>query len=164
MFDRLEAIQRRAVRWILSEPYIDYDEIHSNSYRAKLKLLDLLPLEFKFVHTDMSMFFKIIHNFVNIKLPDYLRRVSPEDMTRLRTDHRDETQIICDIDEKLDVFKRSYFNRCYIYWNSLPLQLRQEVDYDKFQKKLKDYLWQLLLEDHFSDRSNSLSSFFSDSE
>ena len=161
IFARLESIQRRAVRWILSEPYRNYDEL---SYLTKLRTLDLLPIEFKFVHTDLSLFHKIIHRFVNIQLPYYLRQITPDDLTRLRSDHRDTAQIICDCEERLDVLKNSYFNRTYIYWNSLPLDLRQEENVNEFQDKLKEYLWLMLLEEFNSDGSTSLSSFFCESD
>ena len=149
------------MRWILSEQYENYDEL---SYLTKLKTLDLLPIEFNLVHTDLSLFHKIVHELVNIKLPHYMRQITPDDLTRLRSDHRDTTQIICEVEERLDVFKNSFFNRSYIYWNTLPLNLRQKQDVDEFQKGLKEYLWLVLLDEYNSDGNTSLSSFFSDSD
>ena len=158
---RLESVQRRAVRWILADQSESYDE---PTYLAKLQKLDLLPIEFRLVHTDLSLFHKIIYKAVIIKLPYFLRQVTPDDLSRLRSDHRDTTQVVCEIEERLDVFKDSFFNRSYIYWNSLPQTLRQEQDTAVFQAGLKEYLWTVLLDEYHSDASTSLSSLFSDSE
>ena len=160
-FARLESVQRRAVRWILSEQQENYDEL---TYLTKLRTLDLLPIEFKLAHTDLSLFHRIVYRSTVIKLPYYLRQVTSEDLTRLRSDHRDTTQLICEIEERLDVFKDSFFNRTYIYWNRLPVNLRKEPDIDEFQVKLREYLWTMLLDEFNSDGSTSLSSLFSDSD
>ena len=160
---QLESIQKRAVRWILSQEYdsSSYDEC---SYLSKLRKLDLLPIEFKLVHTDLSLFYKIVYKYVNIKMPHYIRLVDNQDLTRLRSDHRDTLYFVCELEEKLDIFKNSFFNRTYIYWNSLPFNLRQVQSYDKFQTDLSEYLWLTLLEEYNSDGSTSLSSLLSDSD
>ena len=160
-FARLESIQRRAVRWILEEQQVNYDEL---TYLTKLQTLDILPIEFKLVHADLSLFHRIVYKSIPIKLPHYLRQVRPEDLTRLRSDHRDTMQIVCEIEERLDVFKDSFFNRTYIFWNGLPANLRKVQNYDEFQVTLNEYLWTMLLEEFHSDRSTSLSSLFSDSD
>ena len=45
---RFEAIQKRATKWILLEPYGRYE---NNNYLLKLRKLDILPLGYKFLPT-----------------------------------------------------------------------------------------------------------------
>ena len=82
----------------------------------------------------------IIHETVEIKLPHYLKQVTHRELSRLRSDHRDLTHVVCEIEEELDVFKCSFFNRTYLFWNSLPKDLRELQNYDEFQSRLKEHL------------------------
>ena len=160
-FAQLESIQRRSVRWILSEPKLDL-EYDSLTYLNKLKSLDILPLESKMAHADVSLFHRILYQTVDIKLPHYLKQVSHEQLSRLRSDHRDLNHVVCEIDERLDAFSSSYFNRTYLFWNSLPAELRELEDYDEFQVRLKDHLWTWEFSQFNSEANTSHSSMFSD--
>ena len=50
---RFEIIQRRATKWIYSEPFVSYED---DEYLLKLKKLDMLPIGFKFLYTDLMLF------------------------------------------------------------------------------------------------------------
>ena len=154
-------IQRRSVRWILSEPKLDF-EYDSLTYLNKLKHLDILPLESKMAHADVSLFHRILYQTVEIKLPHYLKQVSQEALSRLRSDHRDSTYVVCEVDERLDVLSKSYFNRTYLFWNSLPSELRELEDYDQFQVRLKEHLWAWEYSAFNSNLNSSHSSMFSE--
>ena len=160
-FSLLESIQRRSVRWILSEPKLDF-EYDSLTYLNKLKRLDILPLESKMAHADVSLFHRILYQTVEIKLPHYLKQVSQEALSRLRSDHRDSTYVVCEVDERLDVLSKSYFNRTYLFWNSLPSELRELEDYDQFQVRLKEHLWAWEYSAFNSNLNSSHSSMFSE--
>ena len=41
---KFEIIQRRATKWIYSQPYVSYDD---DDYLIKLKKLDILPMGYK---------------------------------------------------------------------------------------------------------------------
>lgn len=70
---RFEIIQRRATKWIYSEPYVSYED---DQYLIKLKKLDALPIGYKFLVTDLFLFHKIVHGYICINLPPYLSLVT----------------------------------------------------------------------------------------
>ena len=48
------------------------------------------------------------------------------------------------IDNK--VFSNSYFYRTHYEWNNLPLELKIIEQYDSFMEKLKDHMWESVLD------------------
>ena len=88
MCEKLERIQRRAVKWILSEPDHHYNDIE---YLARLRDLDLLPLRYRFMFSDLVLFHKIYNNDSCIKLPSYLQPFTDADRNRLRSNIRPPT-------------------------------------------------------------------------
>ena len=56
--DAIEALQKRAVKWILREQHLSYSD---STYLQKLCNLDLLPMKSKFPFSDLVLFFKIIN-------------------------------------------------------------------------------------------------------
>ena len=141
--NKLEAVQKRAVRWILDEQYEEYDD---ESYLLKLHSLELLPIEFRLIYTDLSLFHKIIYKTVPIDLPEYIHPITEDQLGRLRSTQKDRSYLVCDAEEKLDVFKDSFFNRTRINWNGLPEDLRNTDCYGTFQSDLNVYIWQILLD------------------
>ena len=63
---KFEIIQRRATKWIYSQPYVSYDD---DDYLIKLKKLDILPMGYKFLVTDLLLFHRIVYGDVCIALP-----------------------------------------------------------------------------------------------
>ena len=64
-------------------------------------------------HADVLLFHRIIHQTVDIKLPHYLRQISHEELSIFGSDHMDLTHVVCEIEERLDIFSFSFFNRTY---------------------------------------------------
>ena len=141
---KIEAVQRRAVKWILAEQYQSYlPEI----YLDKLYNLDLLPMKEKFLYTDLSLFHKIINNKICISMPEYIRLVTMEEIeSRLRHSHLDPLCFKHDLGPCKQVFNNSFFPRTYMAWNWLPIEIKMIENYDTFQSKLKEHLWTTLRE------------------
>lgn len=121
------------------EDYIHYSE---QVYQNKLKELDLLPLKLRFELGDLKLFYKIINGETCIRLPDYLELISPdsEEFERLRRSHKDPLYFVCNIDDRVNVFRHSFFYRAHNLWNRLPLNLRLIRDYDVFSVELRKHL------------------------
>ena len=54
---KFEAVQKRAVKWILSEQFQSYTP---EMYHDKLQQLDILPIKEKFLYTDLAFFMKLL--------------------------------------------------------------------------------------------------------
>ena len=84
---QFEAVQKRAVKWILSEQVKSYSP---DIYIQKLQKLDLLPIKYKFMFTDLSLSHKIISGNICIRVPTYFRMVTPKEIEgKLRSSHLD---------------------------------------------------------------------------
>ena len=83
LFNKIERVQVRAVKWILSEDSVSYS---SSQYFQKCKDLELLPLRVRMDFFAILLFHKIIHKAVNIDLPNYITLVSG---TYLRSSRND---------------------------------------------------------------------------
>ena len=152
--NKLEAIQKRAVRWILDEQYQEYD--NELVYLQKLETLNILPIKFRLIFTDLCLFQKIMNKTISIELPLYFQPTTEEELTKLRTTHKDPDYLECNIEEKLDIFENSYFNRTRNEWNRLPLNLRKTKCLSTFQSRLKEHLWEIVSHDpEISDSSFS---------
>ena len=143
LLTQVESVQKRAVKWILSEQFQSYSE---EDYLAKLHNLDLLPLKEKFLFTDLLTFFKIIHNNICITLPPYIRLVSPEDTRGLRSSHLDPLCFKHDLGPCKQSFSNSFFPRVFMAWNRLPLEIRLVEGFELFKLRLKEHLWTVLME------------------
>ena len=144
LITQFEAVQKRAVKWILSEQNKSYSP---DIYIQKLQKLDLLPIKFKFMFTDLSLFHKIISGNICISVPTYLRMVTPDEIVgKLRTSHLDPLCFKHDLGVCKQMFDNSFFSRTYMYWNRLPLEIKMADSYDLFQLKLKEHIWKMLME------------------
>ena len=144
LITQFEAVQKRAVKWILSEQNKSYSP---DIYIQKLQKLDLLPIKFKFMFTDLSLFHKIISGNICISVPTYLRMVTPDEIVgKLRTSHLDPLCFKHDLGVCKQMFDNSFFSRTYMYWNRLPLEIKMADSYDLFQLQLKEHIWEMLME------------------
>ena len=143
---KFEALQKRAVKWIFMEDYVHWSD---RLYNDRLRELDLLQIEHRFVLGDLKLFHKIINNEVCIKLPDYLELINPSEVMpseepsehrRTRTTHKDPLWFVCTIDDNVNVFRHSFFWRTHNLWNRLPLHLRLIPDPADFQVELRKHL------------------------
>ena len=62
-----ESFQKRCIKWILLEQYQSYSEL---DYLRKLTSLDILPLSYKFIHSDLVFFHNIFYNIIPISFPN----------------------------------------------------------------------------------------------
>ena len=142
-----ELLQRRAIKWILKEPNVSYSD---EKFLQKQRVLDILPIKFKFLFSDLILFHKIVYNNVDIKLPNYVTKVKPQDIkcnTRSNifiSNGRDKLKFKCTLLPKINAFKNSYFVRTVHSWNELPHTIREINSVEKFSLALKDHLWLIL--------------------
>ena len=151
--NKLEGLQKRAVKWIMHEEYHSYsDEV----YFVRCKELDLMPLKFRFKMNDLKLLHKILNRKSQISLPQYIKFHNGQNS--LRSSHLDELSLISDIKPKisknypsqntdikistLSQFANSYFYRSINYWNPLPIALRRIANPTEFQNGLIKCLWE----------------------
>ena len=144
LFDQ---IQRRGVKWILKEPFVSYSD---SEFLAKQYKIDLLPMKYKFLHTDLALFHNVVHEAVNITMPKYIIKLGPSDFPKVTRSNRsvaenvDKFKYKCTTRTKINAFGNSFFVRTLKEWNDLPLSLREVTDNDKFKCILKEHMWNLL--------------------
>ena len=165
--DKVESIQRKAVKWILGEQDHHYNDFE---YLSRLKNLDLMPMEFKFRFTDLLMFHNIYHGYSVIKLPEYITPLTHNDCTRLRptirqplqfnevessglsnlnqrrTNRYDSFSLKSTIEAKTRSLKSGFFFRTHLQWNDLPSELKGETNPGVFKSNLKKHLWDLIID------------------
>ena len=145
---KLESLQKRAIKWILSE------EGHSYSpelYVQKCKFLDILPLSAKFDLNDLLFFHKVVNDLVPISLPSYLSFY--QGGSRLRSCHLDKLSIVSSLipissqfsDRSNNPFSKSFFYRTHLLWNNLSLELREILCPSLFKLEISKHLWNTLL-------------------
>ena len=78
---KLERIQKHAVRWILSEQDHSSNDLE---YLMRLRDLDLLPLKERFITSDFLFCYDIHHDASCAKLPCYIKHFSHDERRRLR--------------------------------------------------------------------------------
>ena len=131
-----ENLQKRCVKWILKETYMQYS--HSE-YHEKLKYLEILPMDYFFLKHDMHLFYKVIHKITPIKLPEEIV------MSRLCTRASRNDNSIFSLHESISDTKRilsnSYFVRSISNWNRLPKIIRELDSINEFKIELDEYLW-----------------------
>ena len=149
VISKFESIQKRAIKWILSEQFYAYSDAY---YMQKLVDLDILPMAQKFVFNDMVLFFKILTGLIPVALPQYVNfrsntRSSSSNGSTLGID-----SVIVQNPIK-NVFGRSFFPRCISTWNSLSPELKASENIINFKAGIKAYLWQSVLGRYDSDTS-----------
>ena len=94
--DKLESVQKRAIKWILFEEGRSYPP---EQYAKKCKLVDILPLSQKFDLNDLIFFHKVLNNSIPVSLLHYLSLY--QGTSRLRRCHLDSLSIVSSILPKL---------------------------------------------------------------
>lgn len=167
MIIKLESVQRRAVKWILSELDHHYSDFE---YLKRLKDLEILPLKYKFDLTDLLMFHKIFYDLSVIKLPSHLRllneiessrlrpiinppnriseNVTTSSLSQLRTNRSDRLSLKCTVDARAPSFKSSFFFRTHLLWNFLPTDIKEITCSVDFKDKLVHHMWDIILDPH----------------
>ena len=164
MLHKLESVQKRAVKWILNECNFHYSDVE---YICRLKELNLLPIKYHFILSDLVIFQKVFYDNYIVKLPTYLRQVVDDDRGRLRSNiappdyynsqpstidlsnmrslSLDSNSLKCTVEPRAPAFKNSFFFRAHMLWNYLPQMIRQEENPVTFKRLLRSHLWDVLL-------------------
>ena len=140
-------LQKRAVKWILREQQESYSPV---DFLTKQKELDILPMEHKFLFTDLVLFYKIINKEIKIELPYYISKFESQDVEKVTRSSQpvkngsDDLQYKCKLQPKVKCFQDSYFVRTLNKWNKIPYEIRNSDNLDKFKALLKEHLWLIL--------------------
>ena len=149
--DKIERIQKRAIKWILSEEAASYSPYEV--YVRKCKEVNLLPMSIRFDLNDILFLHKVIHKLKPVNLPPYLTFF--EGQSRLRSSHLDSLSLVSSIHPRSNFsstrssnpLANTFFYRTHSKWNSLPLSLREIECPLRFKTGLKEHLWKTLLFD-----------------
>lgn len=140
---KFELVQKRAIKWITGRQFDHWsdDELYNNE-----KELDILPLRFKFLLTDMILFYKIVNSLVPIELPDDFSLIDPKKVRYTRSTQNilsqdDKSTYKCNIRPSIKVYENSYFYRSVKNWNKLPYCIRQLPSLSNFKARLTEFLW-----------------------
>ena len=161
--DKLESLQKRAIKWING----DYTHSYSSNnilYYIHCKHLEILPIKYRFDYHDLKLFYLIVYNLSHIQMPSYLHFF--DGRSRLRFTHLDKLSITSDLiatgivsdNNTKRGFSNSYFYRTHTLWNKLPYTLRAVTKPGDFKSKLIDYIWKNLVDfghDPDSEQSDS---------
>ena len=163
--NKLESVQRRAVKWILNEQYHHYSDLE---YTCRLRDLKLLPIKYFFILNDLIIFHKIycVDSYC-VSLPSYFRPFNDNDTGRLRSNvnppdffnsqrstldlssmramSHDDKSLKCTLSSVSVTFRNSFFFRRHMLWNHLPLKIREEVLPSRFKALLQPHLWDLVM-------------------
>ena len=60
---------------------------------------------------------------------------------------KDPLYFVCNINDRVNVFRHSFFYRTHNLWNRLPLELRMIVDATQFENELRKHLAESNLQD-----------------
>ena len=157
--NKLERIQRRAVKWILSEEGHSYNDVE---YLMRLRDLDLFPLRERFIISDLILFFDIFNGQSCLELPSHIKHLSHEERTRLRPmiippnnlegenseylklnrlrqSRNDSRSLKSEVNAKSPSFKVSFFYRTVQEWNCLPSEVKEITSKALFKERLVQY-------------------------
>ena len=107
----IDVIQRRAVKWICKEAFVSYSD---SEFLIIRKSLDLLPIKYKCIASDLVLFHKIVYEAVNIKMPKYIVNMRPSEITKPTrltlcvADKSDTLKYRCTVIPEVNAFKQSF--------------------------------------------------------
>ena len=120
---KLERTQRKAARYVTNRYH------NTSSVTDMLDHLQWEILEARRTKCQLSMFYKITNNLVDIHPETYLSRTS----SRTRANHSLKFR---QISTKKDYFKFSFFPRTIPVWNSLPAVVAEAPSLAQFKREL----------------------------
>ena len=115
---KLEKVQRRAARWILS----DYSR---NSVTSLLSSLSIPTLQQRHQSSRLTLFYKIINNTLPISIPSHYQR------TQFCTRQHHPNHFILP-QATLNTYKYSFYPRTVKDWNELPINIIESRNLDGF--------------------------------
>ena len=112
----------------------------------KQRELNILPIRFKFMYNDLTLFYKILNSLLPISLPEYMTVAEADHVRYTRrtagiVEHTDTSTICCSITPNCDSFRNSYFYRTMGIWNKLPVSIRQSNSILAFKSLLVRFFW-----------------------
>ena len=158
--NKLESLQKRAIKWILFEENLSYSP---DQYISKCKAVNILPLSLKFDLNDLLFFHKVLNDLVPVPLPPYLSFYQGN--SRLRSCHLDSLSLVCSIIPRssqssirsTNSLTKSFFYRSHILWNNLPFETRVISCPSLFRSSVEKFLWSSILN---SDPETSLNNSY----
>ena len=134
-----ENFQKCCIKWIVHEQFIPYREA---DYLKKLTTLNILPIEYKFILSDLLLFHESIFELVPVIFPHEI--VPSTTRTRSSTQLSSRYQVRGSINIKKKVLSNSFYIRAMSHWNRLPDECRKTEDHSTFKTKVLTYLWSLV--------------------
>ncbi len=164
--NKLESLQKRALKWVLNEEYCSYSNF---DYLVRCRQLRILPLKQKFDLNDLVFIHKIVHGLSPAKLPEHITLYNPAHTRSLRSGHLDQMSLVSSVQpqvhrtyDKVSVngssfktFENSFFYRTHALWNKLPLETRSLHIPSVFKQNASKFLWQDALECVITEHSEN---------
>ena len=130
-----EKLQKKALKWILKEENVHYDD---ETYIKKCCQANLTPLKIFFDINDLAFFHKIVYENVPVSLPDYIEPYTGQG--RLRQANLDSLSYVCTFtsssySSSRSPFYKSFFYRIIYTWNTLPLNIRTVANINAFKRQ-----------------------------
>ena len=131
-----EQLQKKALKWILKEENLRYDE---EIYQTKCYQVQLSPMKRFFDINDLSYFHKIVYGQIPINLPEYIQPYNGQ--SRLRQANLDHLCYVCTYNSSSFPSSRSPFYKSFFYrivhtWNSIPLSIRKIINVQSFKRNV----------------------------
>ena len=138
--NKFESLQKKCIKWIRTEQFISYS---TSEYIDALKELDILPMQQKFIYTDIVTFHKIVHKLIPIAMPDSIINNS----SRTRATANDDLNFMVNPNVRINktVLSNDFFFRCLSFWNWLPREIRSITNTKSFATSIKAILWDLVI-------------------
>ena len=127
--DKLESVQRRAARFVMSDYY------PTSSVSAMLFYLKWNKIEIQNKEMRLIMFYKILHGHVDVNLPDCV-------LVNTRFTRGNDLKFV-QPPANIDVYKYSLFLDAIRLWNNLPSSITHADSVDNFKLYLKSFLHHL---------------------
>ena len=126
----IENIQRFFTRKVLYKFDLEY--------KQRLSVLNLESLEYRRLKTDLVMYYKIIHNLIDLNCEDFFK-FSRHSLTR--SHNLTLTKPIC----KTNLYLNSFSNRLINVWNKLPIDVVNAPSLPSFVNSIKKLISPLSL-------------------
>ena len=162
--NRLESIQKRAVKWILNELEHHYNDWE---YTFRLNDLNLLPMKYFFTQNDLIIMHNIYYGLHFIKLPAHFTPFNDSDRSRLRSNinppeffnarketielssmrniSHDSKSLKCTLPKISYGIKQNFIYRAHMLWNHIPINIREVTSTKSFKILLTSHLWDLAM-------------------
>ena len=138
LIDKLERLQKRAIKWVLFEEYVSYTPA---AYISKCKQLNIMPLSDRFDFLDLTFFYKIVKGMIPVELPAYI--VPYQGNSRLRSSHLDDLSFVSNVTPRIanGPLARGFFYRTFAKWNHIPRDIRVLDSLVEFKRELSKHMW-----------------------